>query len=151
MSFKKFIPIVLTCIFISGCARNIEFLNLETKVIQRDKIKLHSKFVAIEFFQTLCVPCRESVPHLNELQERKGLKIIAVSNEHQNVIKMFIKKYKPKYEIRQVPTKLFVDMGLGTKYVPHVFIYRISDGELLWEGKPEKITDKLLDKLKQKN
>ena len=121
----------------------------EGKVIQKGKIKPKAEFVILEFFQTWCGHCRNSVKHLNELNRRKDVKIISASDENEDAIRIFIEKLKPRYEIRQVSEKLFRKMGV--EWIPYVFIYRKSDKKILWQGHSAKIDDKLLDDLKQEN
>jgi thiol-disulfide isomerase/thioredoxin len=47
---------------------------------------LDADFVLIDFWGTWCAPCRESIPHLIELQSRYGpktLRVVGVATEHE--------------------------------------------------------------------
>ncbi len=124
------------------------FPKLKGEVIQKSNAQPKAKLIIIEFFQTWCEPCQMSVKHLNEIEKREDVKVISVSDEEKEKIEDFIKKFKPEYEMRQVSEELFEEMGI--EYVPYAFIYRASDKKILWNDYPMKITDKLLDELKNK-
>jgi len=120
------------------------FPDLQGTIIQSGKTKL----VIVEFFHPLCSPCRDSVKHLNEIDKRDDVEVIAVSVSSEESLKKFISELCPEYQIWKVSKDFFKEMEI--EYVPHAFIYRTFDKQILWNDHPSKITDDLLDELEQK-
>ena len=57
------------------------------------------KAMIVEFWATWCPPCRESIPHLNEIYAKykeKGLQVIGITDENRAKIVKFA-SYKPKF------------------------------------------------------
>lgn len=90
------------------------------KVINNKLPNFENKFLIIDFWATWCGPCIITLPHINNLAERYKDKIVflAVSNEKENDVSVFLKKNKynnlifcldiegnlfSKFEIRSVP------------------------------------------------
>lgn len=60
------------------------------------------KNVMLVFWATWCPPCIVEVPHLIALRDmvsKDKLAILAISNEHQNLVKKFVKKKKMNYTV----------------------------------------------------
>lgn len=106
-------------------------------------IKKGSVYV-VEFWATWCPPCRRSIPHLTELQEKykdKGVTIIGISNEPADIVKPFVegeKAGKMAYTVAIDP-QMKVGAGymeaFGIGGIPHAFIVG-KDGNLAWHGHP---------------
>ncbi len=63
---------------------------------------LKGKVVVVNFWATWCPPCRKEMPDLEILANRykkKGLVVLAISNEKDEIVKAFIKKTKYTYPI----------------------------------------------------
>lgn len=59
------------------------------------------KVYVVEFWATWCGPCRQSIPHLSELQKKykdKGVVFIGVSNEDADTVRPFVEKQGAKME-----------------------------------------------------
>ena len=55
----------------------------------------------VEFWATWCPPCRESIPHLSELQKKfkdKGVVIVGVSGEKSEAVTNFVAKMGSKMD-----------------------------------------------------
>jgi peroxiredoxin len=97
--------------------------DLEGKTWSRKS--LHGKVVLVNFWATWCPPCRKEMPDLESLYEhfkKKGLVILAISDEDAGKVKPFIAEHGFSYTVlldpgRKVNT-LFHVMG-----IPKTFIY----------------------------
>jgi uncharacterized protein (TIGR03435 family) len=61
--------------------------------------KLKGKVVVLEFWATWCVPCVQSIPHLNDLAEQfknKPVVFISVTSENEEVVRLFLKNHPMK-------------------------------------------------------
>lgn len=109
--------------------------------------KLEGQPVLLEFWATWCPPCRESIPHLNELYKKykaKGLVIIGVTAEPNQVIRKFQKDVPMEY-----PTA--TDTGgrlaekMGVSGIPTAFLANKA-GVIVWEGHPATLSETTIDK-----
>lgn len=115
-----------------------------------DKVSLadlKGKIVVVEFWATWCPPCRESIPHLVELNGKlkdKGVVFIGLTNEDETKAKIaeFVKKMKMDYI---VGTGSKSSKEYGVTGIPTAFIIG-KDGKVLWSGHPMNGMDKALDK-----
>ena len=108
----------------------------------------------MEFWATWCPPCRTSIPHLTELQEKfkdRGVNIIGVSNEELATVESFVKKMGDKMAYTVAIDAGATSKGYMGKYgvggIPHAFV--VKDGEVVWHGHPMvKLDDAIEDALK---
>jgi thiol-disulfide isomerase/thioredoxin len=98
---------------------------------------LHGKVVVIEFWATWCGPCRESIPHWNELVETfkdKPVQFLAITEESEQVVAAFLKQtpihswvgfdgpgksMRDLYGIQGIPTTVIVDTNGIVAAVAH--------------------------------
>ena len=81
-------------------------LNIEHWV-QKGKFKPVTKFATdkvyvVEFWATWCPPCRESMPHLAEMQakfDKLGVQIVSISDEELDVVEKFLDTQVPQKDI----------------------------------------------------
>ncbi len=97
----------------------------------------------IEFWATWCPPCRESVPHLSELQAKyrdDNVIIVGVSTEAVSDVKTFVEKLGEKMDYvvaiddDEYTTNHYMG-GFGRTSIPHAFVIG-RDGRFSWEGPP---------------
>ena len=106
---------------------NIEFQNINNKLMKLNDFK--DKFLIINFWATWCAPCREEMPHLNELKSKnefKDMEIIPINIADEEIknSKIFFEElglnnieifYGPsielakKFKLRGIPTTIFID------------------------------------------
>ena len=97
--------------------------------------------VLVTFFASWCPPCRTSIPHLTELQEKfkdRGVNIIGVSNEELATVESFVKKMGDKMAYTVAIDAGATSKGYMGKYgvggIPHAFV--VKDGAVVWHGHP---------------
>lgn len=111
------------------------------------------KAYLVEFWATWCPPCRESIPHLTELQKLYGDKItvIGVSSEKPETIKPFVEKMGGVMEYRvAADTEGKVSKNYSQAYnqqgIPHAFIVD-QKGKVVWYGHPQEGMDYILSQV----
>jgi thiol-disulfide isomerase/thioredoxin len=95
------------------------------------------KALLVEFWATWCGPCRESIPHLNELHGKfgsKGLIILGLTDEDQGTIAKFRKKQPMDYAVATDRSGR-LNRTFGIKSIPQAFLVG-KDGKILWSGHP---------------
>jgi len=90
--------------------------------------KLKGKVVVLEFWATWCGPCRQSIPHLNDLVDQfkaKPVVFISVTSENEDVVQLFLKSHPIKawlglddYEV--------LNKAFHVKGIPHAVIVDAS-------------------------
>jgi len=92
----------------------------------------------VEFWATWCPPCRESVPHLAEMNSRYeplGLVMVGLTSEPADkieAIRRFAEQYKMNYYVG-----LNDELGgkLKVEGIPHAVVVG-RDGRIAWQGHP---------------
>ena len=106
------------------------------------------KPMIVEFWATWCPPCRESIPHLNEIYAKykdKGLQVVGITDEDRAKIMKFEK---------EVPIEYSVGLDTGGKYakpfgiqgIPHAVLVDKS-GKVVWEGHPTSLQDSQIEEI----
>ena len=106
----------------------------------------------VEFWATWCPPCRTSIPHLTEIQNRfkdKNVTIIGVTDEKENVVKPFVDNLGSKMDYRvaidQGATAAGYMKAYGVNGIPHAFI--VQNKKIIWHGHPMAGLDKTLEEV----
>ena len=106
---------------------NLHFFNSQSKKVSLNDFS--SNLVIINFWATWCAPCREEMPHLNELKSKnefKDIEIIPINIADEEIknSKIFFEElglnnieifYGPsielakKFKLRGIPTTIFID------------------------------------------
>lgn len=121
------------------------------KEFERDKAYI------VEFWATWCGPCRESIPHVNDLQARfkdKGLVVIGQSvwERNSNAVAPFVKKMGQQMTYR---VALDTDEGMmgktwmdaaGQDGIPTAFVVD-KRGIIAWIGHPTKLKESVLEQV----
>jgi len=124
--------------FIEITAEN--WLNSEPIKIE----SLKGKIVVAEFWATWCPPCKKSIPHLIELNEKfkdKGVVIIGLTDENKETVEPFVKSMNMTYPVA-------VGSRSGNEYgvtgIPTAFIIS-REGKIVWSGHPMAGLDKAIE------
>ena len=108
--------------------------------VKGDPVDISSGVYVVEFWATWCPPCRTSIPHLTEIQEKfrdRGVKIIGVSKEKLGTVEPFVEKMGDK-----MAYTVAIDGGVAKDYmgkyniggIPHAFV--VKEGKVAWHGHP---------------
>jgi thiol-disulfide isomerase/thioredoxin len=109
----------------------------------------------LEFWATWCHPCRDSIPHLTELQKKykdKGLIVIGITDENNpRALPQFVKKmgdkmdytvaYDQNHQTNAAYTKAF-----GLRGIPHAFVID-REGRIAWSGHPKFGLEQAVDQI----
>ena len=122
--------------------------------VKGEPVDVSSGVHVVEFWATWCPPCRTSIPHLTEVQEKygdRGVKIIGVSNEDLGTVEPFVEKMGDKMAYTVVIDGGAVSSDYMEKYninsIPHAFV--VKDGAVVWHGHPmDKLEAAIDDALK---
>jgi thiol-disulfide isomerase/thioredoxin len=108
------------------------------------------KAYVIEFWATWCPPCRETIPHLTELQKLYADKItfVGISSETAETVKPFVEKMGAVMDYRvAVDTQGKVAQKYSQAHnlqgIPHAFIID-RKGRIVWYGHPLEGMDQVL-------
>lgn len=102
------------------------------------------KVYVVEFWATWCGPCRRSIPHLTQVQNRhrtEGLTIIGVSiDQNTGAVKPFVDQqgatmdYTIGIDTRRSMARDWMQAA-GVNGIPHAFVVG-KDGMISWAGNP---------------
>lgn len=131
--------------------------------VQGDPIKEFEagKTYVVEFWATWCPPCREAIPHLNELQKKyadKGLVVVGQSvwQEDDRAVTAFVKRMGDKMayrvalddksdESKGAMASLWLESS-GSQGIPQTFLIDPS-GRIAWIGHPFRLDDSLIEEV----
>jgi thiol-disulfide isomerase/thioredoxin len=125
--------------------------------VQGDPVKQlePGKAYLVEFWATWCGPCRESIPHVDELHKKyknKGLIVIGTDvGEDQQRVKEFIEKMADKmtYRVALDETNAMVTAwfaGADENPIPFAFLVD-PQGKIAWKGFPLELDEKTIEKV----
>lgn len=112
------------------------------------KADYEGKPLLIEFWATWCPPCRESIPHLNEIHGKykdRGLVIIGVTEEPDAVIRKFQKDTPMEYAVATDSSGRLGEK-MGVNGIPHAFLVDTS-GKIVWDGHPMSLREEQIEEV----
>ena len=118
-----------------------------SKTVKGDPVDLAAgkgkQVYVVEFWATWCPPCRESIPHLTDLQKRfkdKGVVFVGISDETEAKVKPFVEKMGSKmdYVVALDSSRKTSEAYMGAygqNGIPTAFIVD-KQGRVAWVGHP---------------
>jgi len=81
--------------------------------------------LVMDFFATWCIPCKESIPHMNGLNRKygkQGLQVLGISVDEggEREVKNFIAERKISYPVAVAPEDLQTEYGLRS--IPTIYV-----------------------------
>jgi len=109
----------------------------------------------LEFWATWCHPCRESIPHLTELQRKykdQGLVVIGITDENNpKAVAPFVAKmgdkmdYTVAYDDNHQTNNAYIH-AFGLRGIPHAFVID-REGRIAWSGHPKFGLEQAVDQI----
>lgn len=104
----------------------------------------------IEFWATWCPPCRKSIPHLNELNEKwkdQKVVIVGITDEPEETVRPFAEKMQMAYRVAVDTNRATVDEYMkDVSGIPHAFVVD-RQGVVVWSGHPMSGLEETVEKL----
>lgn len=110
--------------------------------------EIAGKPLLLEFWATWCPPCRQSIPHLNEIYAKfkdRGLAVVGVTDEANAVVRKFQKSVPMDYPVG-FDTGGRLGQKMGIRSIPKAFLVN-KEGVIVWEGHPMSMPEEEIEKI----
>lgn len=155
---KKFLLIAMSSFLVLTSQKVFAESSIEKTINQIDVKQLNSdekfklepykdKLILVDFWATWCGPCRESLPHLNELQNDfpKQLKVIAISKEDKNTVSNYLKDKNYKFSV-VLDNNQITNNNFPHQYIPYSMLI-LPNGEVMKGVEQSQLTKKFISEL----
>ena len=152
--FLKILLLVAAVVFIKK-----EFIDDHSDFKKRNLLPLDVSFVQgpkpednqpllVEFWATWCGPCRQTIPHLNEIYAKyhpRGLNAVGISNESASTVEGFMHQVPMNYPVAlDAPGRYSRELNI--RGIPHAFLLD-RQGKVVWEGHPMELSEAQIEKV----
>ena len=106
---------------------------------------LRGRMVLLEYFGTACPHCQGMVPRLNSIHDRyraRGLVVLGLTPDSRDKTLRFRRAYEVRHALATAPMDTLREYGV--KEYPLGFLIS-PDGRVLWRGRMERLTDRVLN------
>jgi thiol-disulfide isomerase/thioredoxin len=117
---------------------------------------IQNRLVIVDFWATWCKPCKEAIPHMNEIAQafRADIQCMGISDEANSKFERGLKDSKLDkndfaYPVGVDPTGS-MKQGFGIGAIPHVVVIS-SDGIVRWQGHPGSLSRDVVSSLVDAN
>ncbi len=123
---------------------------LEIRTIEQGRIeqKPEPRATVLEFWATWCPPCREAIPHLNQLAEQfkdRPIDFLSLTPETEETVVAFLKTHPMRGVVALDPGgKMFQSYGAG---LPTTVLITASGKIAAITNEPERITPAMIENL----
>ena len=156
MKILRFLCLVSVVLFVNGCGPQGELgvqapkLRIAEWVKGNPVVIVPEKIYVMEFWATWCPPCRESIPHLTQLQKeyKNDVIFIGIRQEDSTIVRPFVEQmgntmnYIVAVDDHGSTTREYM-MPFKVRGIPHAFV--IKDGKIVWHGHPMDGLDEFLN------
>jgi thiol-disulfide isomerase/thioredoxin len=118
--------------------------------------EIKGKLVIVDFWATWCKPCKDAIPHMNDLVRAfpNDVQAMGISNEsnskfERGLIDSRLDKNDFAYPVGVDPNGA-MQKGFGVRGIPHVAAIS-SDGIVRWQGHPSGLTREVVRQLVDAN
>lgn len=104
-------------------APNFKIISTSGQTITQENYRGH--VLILDFFATWCQPCRQSIPHLIEMNRKygkQGLQVLGLSvdEDGERIVKAFTDEFRVNYPLALAGDAVTVDFGIRS--VPIMFL-----------------------------
>jgi thiol-disulfide isomerase/thioredoxin len=133
-----------------GKAKNMQGRQAPTFAVEKwfsDQVEVENKVKVVEFWATWCLPCRKSIPHLNELAAHFGdtVSIVGVTDETASKVQDFMKTTPMNYGVA-TDTQKRMKNAIGCTAIPLSMVIG-SDNTIRWQGHPTFLTQSIIQQV----
>lgn len=132
---KRLVPLLLVALTLAGCGHRWDDVAVQPLGQEKNVTfgQLGGKVVLIDFWATWCGPCRRLSPDVEYLYRKyksKGLVVMAITDEPQDLVKSFQQTFNRQYPLYTDVERKSFDV-FQVQNVPTVFLLGKSGAQIL--------------------
>ncbi len=123
----------------------VDLLPLQVEYLQGPAVE-EGRPLLIDFWATWCGPCRETIPHMNQIHARykdKGLQVVGITMEDAETVSRFTADFPMRYTLARDAAGTYFE-NLNISGIPHLVLID-AQGKITWRGHPLQLSDKRIE------